>query len=266
MKWWRFVIASELRKILAYRVDFWVTFLGQTFVQLFIARALWQNIFESTGSTVMEGYTLPMMTLYFLIVPIGNRMLQGESMGFLSREIYDGSFNRYLIYPLSFFNYKTITYLTYSAFYGLQLSLIFTIYQIFFDNGLTLAEFQSLLIGIPVFMMAAFTYLNLNLMVELLSLWADNVWSIAVMLRFFCYFLGGSFVPIAFFPDWMKGILYVTPFPYLVSLPVRTVMGLTSWNEIASGVGILIFWGIMIRVCCFAIWNKGQYRYNGVGI
>lgn len=266
MNWWRHIAASELRKILAYRVDFWVTFLGQTFVQLFIARALWQNIFESTGSTVMEGYTLPMMTLYFLIVPIGNRILQGESMGFLSREIYDGTFNRYLIYPLSFFHYKTLTYLTYSFFYSIQLMLIFTIYQIFFDGGLSLEEFQSLLIGIVIFMIAAFTYMNMNMMVELLALWADNIWSLAVMLRFFCYFLGGSFVPVAFFPEWLKDSLFLTPFPYLVSLPIRTVMGLTTWSEIGTGILILLIWGIIIRGFSHLMWNKGQFRYNGVGI
>lgn len=266
MNWWRHIAASELRKILAYRVDFWVTFLGQTFVQLFIARALWENIFESTGSTVMEGYTLPMMTLYFLIVPIGNRVLQGESMGFLSREIYDGTFNRYLIYPLSFFHYKTLTYLTYSAFYCVQLILIFTIYQILFDSGLSLEEFQSLMTAIIIFMVAAFTYMNVNLMVELLALWADNIWSLAVMLRFFCYFLGGSFVPVAFFPEWLQNILILTPFPYLVSLPIRTAMGLTTWNEIGSGILILLTWGIIFRGIAHVIWGKGQFRYNGVGI
>lgn len=77
MNWWRFVVASELRKIFAFRVDFWITFLGQVVIQLSIARALWQSIFEASGKEVMEGFTLPMMTLYFLIVPIGNRILQG---------------------------------------------------------------------------------------------------------------------------------------------------------------------------------------------
>lgn len=266
MNWWRFVIASELRKIMAYRVDFWITFLGQTIVQLSIARALWQNIFASSGNEVMEGYTLPMMTLYFLIVPIGNRMLQGENMGFLSREIYDGSLNRYLIYPISFFQYKTLTYLTYSMFYGVQMIFIFVIYQTVFADGLTPDMMIHLMKGLAVFMFASFTFSNLGMVIELLALWADNIWSLAVMCRFFCYFLGGSFVPVAFFPEWLQAALKYTPFPHLISLPVRTVMGLTTWEEIFTGIIILILWATVLRIMAHMIWNKGQYRYTGVGI
>lgn len=265
MTWWRFVVASELRKIFAYRADFWFTFLGQTFVQLFIARALWENIFAATGSEVMEGYTLSMMTVYFLIVPIGNRILQGENMGFLSREIYDGSFNRYLIYPISFFQYKTLTYLTYSAFYGLQLFVIFFIYQFLFGTPEPMMVL-NVLKGVLIFLLAAYTYMSLSMLIELLALWADNIWSLSVMCRFFTYFLGGSFIPIAFFPGWLQSALAYTPFPYLISLPIRTTMGISTWEEIGTGVVVLTVWSLILRMSASALWNKGQYKYSGVGI
>lgn len=266
MNWWRFVVAAEYRKIFAFRADFWVTFIGQTMVQLFIARALWENIFEASGNSVMEGYTLPMMTLYYLIVPIGNRMLQGENVGFLSREIYDGSFNRYLIYPISFFQYKTLTYLSYSFFYGMQLICVFLLYKAFVSSDLTLMNISDLALGLSMFLMASYTYCMLSILVELISLWADNIWSLMVMCRFFCYFFGGSFVPLAFMPQWLQKTLVYTPFPYLVSLPVRTTMGLTTSQEILTGFVFLFFWSYILRMCAKALWNKGQYRYTGVGI
>jgi ABC-type uncharacterized transport system permease subunit len=109
----------------------------------------------------MEGFTLSMMTLYYVIIPVGNRMLTGENIGFLSREIYDGSFNRYLIYPLSFFEYKTLTYLTYSAFYGLQLIAIYVIYHLFQFGGVTIDQLMNLGVGLLLFMAASLTYLML---------------------------------------------------------------------------------------------------------
>jgi ABC-2 type transport system permease protein len=266
MKWWRFVIAAEYRKIFAFRADFWVTSVGQTMVQLFIARALWENIFEATGKYTMEGYTLPMMTLYYLIVPIGNRMLQGENIGFLSREIYDGSFNRYLLYPISFFQYKTLTYLSYSFFYGMQLILVFILYKAFVSSDLSLANFSDLSLGILIFMLASYTFCLLSIFIELISLWADNIWSLMVMCRFFCYFFGGSFVPLAFMPQWLQKILIYTPFPYLISLPVRTIMGLSNWQEILNGFAFLFIWSIILNLSAKSLWNKGQYRYTGVGI
>lgn len=266
MNWWRFVVAAEFRKIFAFRADFWVTFIGQTLVQLFIARALWQNIFEASGNQVMEGYTLPMMTLYYLIVPIGNRMLQGENVGFLSREIYDGSFSRYLIYPISFFHYKTLTYLSYSAFYGCQLMLVFLLYKGFIVGDLTSVNVVYLVTGVLLFMTASYMYAMLSVFVELFSLWADNIWSLMVMCRFFCYFFGGSFVPIAFMPTWLQKALVYTPFPYLVSLPVRTTMGLSTWQEILTGFVLLIVWSYVLKLSAKALWKRGQHRYTGVGI
>ncbi len=266
MSWWRFVMASELRKILAYRTDFWITFLGQTLVQLLIATALWKNIFESSGQEVMEGYTLPMMILYYLIVPVGNRILQGESMGFLSREIYDGSLNRYLIYPISFFQYKTLSYLTYSLFYSLQMLIIYVLYQATFGDGFYFHQLPGVFLGIALYVAAAFTYLNLSMVVELLALWADNIWSLNVMVRFFCYFLGGSHIPLAFFPEWMTSVLEWTPFPYLISVPIRTIMGLTTIQEIGTGFAMLLLWAIIFRAGAFLMWKRGQFRYTGVGI
>lgn len=266
MSWWRFVVAQEYRKLIAFRVDFWVTLVGQTLVQLFIARALWANIFESTGSEVMEGYTLPMMTLYYLIVPIGNRMLMGENVGFLSREIYDGSFNRYLIYPLSFFQYKTLTYLSHSTFYALQLCIVYLLYNGFIGDGVSLNLIFKLGLGVLIFLLASYTYCMLAMLVELIALWADNVWTLMVMVRFFCYFFGGSFLPIAFMPEWLRVILVYTPFPYLVSVPVRTVMGLSTPTEIFTAFFGLLIWSTMLRMMAKALWNKGQHRYTGVGI
>lgn len=266
MNWWRFVVAAEFRKILAFRADFWITFVGQTLVQLFIARALWQNVFEANNTEVMEGFTLPLMTLYYLIVPVSNRMLIGENMGFIAREIYDGTFSRYLIYPISFFNYKLLTYLTYSAFYGIQLFLIFILYHFYQVGGIGSQELMNLLIGFILIMVASLTYCTLTMCVELVALWAENVWALQVIVKTIGFFLGGGMVPIAFFPDSLEAALSYTPFPYMISLPARTIMGLATSQEALTGLGHLLFWSFVFRMLAGYIWDRGQHKYTGVGI
>lgn len=266
MKWWGHVISLELRKILAYRTDFWVTFLGQALIQMVIATSLWATIFENQKAESMNGYTLPMLTLYYLLVPIGNRILTGENIGFLSREIYDGTFNRYLIYPLSWIQYKTCTYLTYSLFYASQLIILYFIYVFTFGSGADFSSVINLLCGVGLFLFSAVVYLLMAMGIELLSLWADNIWSLMVMFRFFTNFFGGGSIPLAFFPDWARELLSFTPFPYLVSLPVRTIMGETSWTEISHGMMALSVWGLIFLVIVQLLWKRGQRSYSGVGI
>ncbi len=267
MKWWKSVVAQELRKILAYRSDFWVTFLGQTFIQLAIARALWQSLFEAQGVSSMNGYTLEMMTLYYLIAPVGTRMLTGQNIGFIANEIYEGTFSRYLIYPLSVFQYKTLTYLTNSFFFGVQLILLYSLYQLFFVEGsISLFQFSNLILGVGIFLFASFTYCMMVMCVELIALWADNIWSLVVMLRFATNFLGGGLLPLSFFPEWGLTALTYTPFPYLVSLPIKTIMGETTPAEILFGLGMLGIWGVFFMGVSQFIWRKGQKVYTGVGI
>lgn len=267
MKWWKHVVAMELRKILAYRTDFWITFLGQTLIQLLVARALWQSIFASQGVTEMQGFTLEMMNLYYLIVPIGMRIICGENFGFLAREIYEGTFTKYLLYPLSVFQYKTLTYLTYSIFYALQLFIIYIIFKTFIAQApFTVPDFGNLLIGIFLFLLAAMAYVMMALLIELIALWADNIWSIAVMLRFFTSFFGGGFIPLNFLPTWTQAALVWTPFPYLISLPARTILGLSTFDEISKGILILLVWVLVFMEAVKLLWKKGQYQYTGVGI
>lgn len=264
MRWWGPVSAMELRKILAYRSDFWVTFIGQTLIQWLIANALWKAVFESLGVSEMNGYSLPMLTLYYLMVPIGMRILTGENIGFLSREIYDGTFSRYLIYPLSPFQYKTITYLTYSIFYSIQLIIIYTIYQLTYAH--TSISMLNLISGVGLFLCAGLAYLSLSMMVELIALWADNIWTLMVMLRFFTTFFGGGLVPLNFFPQWTLEFLQWTPFPYLIGLPVRAIMGTANGGEILQGIVIMITWTMVFQLLVRLIWQRGQKHFTGVGI
>jgi ABC-2 type transport system permease protein len=267
MKWWRHIVAMELRKILAYRSDFWITFLGQTLIQLFVARSLWETIFATQGVQEMQGYTLEMMSLYYLIVPIGTRMLTGENIGFVAREIYDGTFTRYLLYPLSVFQYKTLTYLTYSLFYGIQLILLYSLYHlIFIRSPFTSIDFQNLLMGVGLFFFASITFVMMAFCIELISLWADNIWTLRIMLQFLISFFGGGFIPLSFLPNWLFEILKWTPLPYLISLPTRTILGLTSLAEINHGLLLLSFWMILFMCIVKMIWKKGELEYTGVGV
>ena len=258
------VVSMEFRKILAYRSDFWVTFIGQTVIQLIVARALWENIFETNNVTSMQGFDLNKITLYYLLVPIGLRILAGQNIGFLSREIYEGTFTRYLIYPVNVFVYKSTTFLTHSLFYCFQLFFIYLIYQLIFGHANFHPEY--LFLGIILFFIASVCYMAMSMIMELIALWADNVWTLMVMLKFFVTFFGGGIIPMDFFPEWAQKLLSFTPFPYLISLPVKTLMGLVTMNDALMGSGILVFWSVFFFIILQLMWIKGQKTYTGVGI
>lgn len=265
--WWKDVMAMEFRKIFAYRSDFWITFLGQIFIQLLVTVSLWQAIYQGNNVETMQGYHLEQMALYYLVANIGMRILWGENIGFISREIYEGTFTRYLLYPISFFQYKTISSISYSLFYCTQLLVFYFLYHLFFiEAAFSYGELSHLFSGLLLFLISAMLFLQLAFIIELLALWVDNVWTLMIMVRFFITFFGGGFIPLSFLPQWAQELLQWTPFPYLIYLPVRTILGLSTQNEILKGLSLTLLWMVLLSTVVKIIWSKGQKQYTGVGI
>lgn len=268
MNGWTYqVFLLELRRRMTYRSDFWINFFGQTIFSLLIAYYLWNSIFESTGKSEMNGFTMQGMIFYYLIAPLVFRIQQGQGIGFISREIYEGGLNKYLLYPVNYFKFKLSTYLATSFFYTIQLIVILIIYQLFFFDR-TIYEFNF--IRFTYFLLALFgsalVYFYLSILSEALAFWHDNVWSIGVILRFASSFLGGALIPLSFFPQWSQELLQYTPFPYLIHFPVQLLTKDIPPLEVLASFGILIFWIIIFYALAKVVWNKGSYSYSGVGI
>lgn len=265
--WSRQVFFMELRKLITYRADFWVNFFGQTIFSLTIAYFLWDSIFSSSNVSEMNGYNINGMIFYYLVVPLIFRIQQGQGIGFISREIYDGSLNKYLLYPINIFGYKLITYLANSVFYFLQLALVLVLYNIFFYNpSIYSFSFLNLILFTVVIINAAFTFFYLFTICEFMAFWFDNIWSLGVILRFLTSFLGGALIPLSFFPDWAQLALSYTPFPYLIDFPMKALTGKLTPETFLFNLLVALVWLFIFRGLSIFTWNKGKFKYSGVGI
>ncbi len=106
------VLAIELKKALTYRVTFWIRHILGTLTELTIAYFLWEALFarapSGPGIKTLAGYSFHGILYYYLFAALGSRVVWGSLQGSISTEIYDGSLNRYLLYPLSFSGYKCV--------------------------------------------------------------------------------------------------------------------------------------------------------------
>lgn len=268
MKNWRFqVFLTELRNLITYRADFWVNFFGQTFFSLTIAYFLWNSIFAYSGKDTLQGYTIQSMIFYYLTVPLIFRIQQGQGIGFLSREIYDGSLNKYILYPLNIYHYKLTTYLAHSVFYFIQLFLMIIVYNFFyFDPQIFSFDFINILAFTISIIISSITFFYLFTLCEVMAFWFDNIWSLGVILRFATSFFGGALIPLSFFPQNLKDALFLTPFPYLIDFPMNSLIGKITLSNYFIYLSISITWLLIFRFISHNLWKKGQYQYSGVGI
>lgn len=266
-RWPIVVFLMELRNLFAYRADFWVNFVGRTFFTLSIAYFLWQSIFTATGKEEISGLNMSYMIFYYLVAPMIFRIQQGQNIGFLSREIYDGGLNKYLLYPLNVKTYKLMTYLSHALFYLLQLLLILILYKLFFfDESIYTFSLVNSILFIFIIAINSISFYYLFSITELSAFWFDNIWSLGVILRFSCSFLGGGFIPLALFPKWSYELLQLTPFPYMIDFPFKVLQGEIGAQLFFKNLIVTIVWLLVFRALAYFVWKRGKYAYTGVGI
>lgn len=267
LSWAPHAFSLELRKLLSYRVDFWLQLFGAVATELVLAYFLWQAMFASRGVSEMGGYSFRGMMLYYLLVPLVARMIRGEDARFLSDDIYEGGLTRYLVYPISFLQYKYVSLLVFSFISALQLLIAIGVFAAFFGIPPEIhLGALSIVQGLGASLAGTVLYFFMGGSIEMLSFWQDSVWSLMAMMRMTMVLLGGGMIPLSLFPERVRGVLEWLPFNYIISFPIRCFLGQVSAMEWLHGLVMIGAWAFVFSRIAGFIWNRGTRQYSGVGL
>ncbi|MEK7691014.1 MAG: ABC-2 family transporter protein [Bdellovibrionota bacterium] len=266
-RWAWQVYSLELRKILSYRMDFWLHFAGSTLTYVLISFYLWKSIYDANPNQDFGGLNFQAMVYYYLLVGLVDRGVRGLEMGLISEEIYRGGLNRYLVYPVSFFGFKGVIQLAHASVALAQLGLMLLGACLVFGAPDT-ANFgpTGWLQGVAAVLMGALLNFLMNSAAECVAFWAENTWSLQVMIRLSGSILGGGFLPLALFPDSMRAWMRYLPFEYLTSFPVLAFLGRLEGGEWKQATLVVLAWTLIFSVFVNWIWRRGLRTYSGVGM
>jgi ABC-2 type transport system permease protein len=124
----------------------------------------------------------------------------------------------------------------------------------------------NFVLGLVAAYVAMLLYGLMLMTLEIVSFWAETVWSLGVMLRFVSMFFGGAFIPLNLFPEWAQKVLMLTPFPYLFSNTIKTFLGEYTITQSLQGIGIGILWLFPLSFIMLFTYKKGLRQYSGIGI
>lgn len=262
------VVSLEARKLMSYRVDFWLNVVVSFGTQLAVAYFLWLAVFGYTDSQTIGGFTFREMVLYYILVILLGRIVRGQERGLgVAQDIYEGTLTKYLLYPTDYFGFKYGEQLGDLVPGFVQLVLFGVLGYLFLDLPADLGITPTT-IAMTVVLVALANLLTflLRFVIMLVAFWADNVWSLNVMLRFTSEFLGGLMLPLSLFPEVAQRALLWTPFPYLFYIPVMTLVGRVQPMEWAQAVVVSAVWITIMALIALAVWRRGTLAYTGVGI
>jgi ABC-2 type transport system permease protein len=262
------VASVEARKLMSYRADFWINAVAAFVVEATVAWALWSAIFAESGEASIGGFSRRGMVLYYVLALSLGKLIRGEDrQSTIARDIYEGSLTRYLLFPGGYFAFKYAEHLGNLLPALVQLALFGTTAALLFDprevGVITPGSVARAALAVALGNLLAFLMAYL---LEAVAFWADNVWSLSVMLRFAGNLLGGQLLPLNLFPDWAQAVLAALPFRYLFYFPVMTLAGRIPAGEWLAGMAVGLLWCALLGVAARAVWRQGYLAYTGVGI
>jgi len=256
------IIRLTTQDVLAYptQVYYWLCLSS---IELFVMIYLWLNIYQDYQQ--ISGFTLPMLITYYMLVMIIAR-LHNDAAFWLSELVKQGTLSAFLLRPINFLTFlivdlisrKIISLLISVPFFIIIFSLVKN-YFIYPENSITFILFiLSLILSILIFFV-------LGSLIGLISFWTLEIGSLFYFYFTLLEFLGGRFLPLTFFPNWVATILNILPFGYLFHFPVTVYLGQLSTAKTINKLIIGTGWLIALFFTYQIIWNKGLKRYSSFG-
>jgi ABC-2 type transport system permease protein len=261
------VLSVELRTQLSYRADFWINAFAGFLAEFGVTWFLWAAVFAESGKTMIGGYTFQGMVLYFLAAVLLGKLVSGrEFEGAVSTDIYEGSLNRYLVFPASYAAFKYAQRIGHLGVAFAQFLLFGAAAYFVLDLPRAGVTPATVLMAAAATACANLLYFLVDNIIQYVAFWADNVWSLDVAKRWLVMILGGQMAPLSVFPDEARRVLEILPFRFFCEFPARVFLGEIGFLGWLQGFALMGVWGVVAWLFGRLLWHRGQLQYTGVGI
>jgi ABC-type uncharacterized transport system permease subunit len=258
----------EVRRALAYRVDFWTQAFVVFLVELGLVWFVWTAVYDASGRAEIGDMTRGTAILYYVAVILVGKLVRGNDLAdwTVSSDVYEGGLSRDLLYPEPSAAMKYAQQLGSLLPALLQFFLFGAAFPFLLDARGAAITPGTLARGLASIAVANLLYFLMAFCMHCLAFWAENVWSLLVALRLVGNLLGGVMVPLAAWPDATQPWLSALPFRHLFSEPVLTILGRRDAATWATSLGVALAWCVVFAGLARFAFARGRLRYTGPGM
>ncbi len=239
-------------------------------VRVALALALWIAIFD--GKEEVGGMSLPVMATYYLIAVFVFHLDQSDSGGErLAEEIRAGKFGAYLARPvdpiawfLSAQAGRTCFQAAIAAAAMLGLGLAMGLAGSSSSSFLAPIDPIGALAALPVLASGLLSLALMNFMTAMLAFRFQDVTAFRLVQNSAVEFFSGALIPIALMPAWARGVLELTPFPAIASLPAELALG-RGLDALPGAAIVMVAWNLGLYAAARAMYASLSSRYEEFG-
>lgn len=241
---------------LAYKAQIvmWITI---SFIQCFFVLFLYQAIYRNSPNgmnSIINGFTFYDMVLYMITSFFFSFIMgAGDTSYEIWTDIKEGTIANTLTKPVSYRLRHLFTYLGVLVFDYTVIIIPFLsiVYGIFIGIGLlevTVLKFITNVLFFVLFsIVAGFINNAISYFVGMLVFYTDHLFGLNMARNALQGFLGGQMIPLAYMGALGVAFSY-TPFAFMNSIPVLTIMGKLGIKDILIYLAIAIVWIIIIEL------------------
>ena len=104
-----------------------------------------------------------------------------------------------------------------------------------------------------------------NFVINLLAFWLVEIRGITLLWMITGGLLCGLYLPVPWFPDWLRTIATWSPFPSMLQQPIDILAGRVVGPEIATSLAIQVFWVTALLVLGQVVLHAGRRRLEVQG-
>lgn len=240
---------------LAYKAQI-VMWIVISFIQCFFVLFLYQAIYRNSENgldSVINGFTFYDMVLYMITSFFFSFIMgAGDTSYEIWTDIKEGTIANTLTKPVSYRLRHLFTYFGVLVFDYIIIIIPFLsiVYGIFIGLGLIQINAWKFILNVVFFVvfsiLAGFINNAVSYFVGMLVFYTDHLFGLNMARNALQGFLGGQMVPLAYMGT--LGVAFsFTPFAFMNSVPVLTIMGKLNVNDILLYLCIALLWILIIE-------------------
>jgi len=227
-----------------------------------IALIFWSAAYQTQDSFV--GYTFAQMLVYYLGIMLVNNVVTTQPQFYLSEEIRNGDFSKYLLKPIGLTMFKFASNNSWRLvrlIFFLPLLLIIANTFGFNFSGWPVSPVQILLV-ITSLVLAFTINFFLKLALGLTTIWFEEAGWLFFGFEILATFLSGELIPLDFFPAGLTAVNNILPFKYVLYFPLSLMIGKES-----SGydLAMAISWAVLAYIIYRFTLARGSRVYSAYG-
>ena len=249
----------------AYRLNFIMWRVRNVF-QVFLVFFLWDTVFATSGTLIFGYDRQKILTYVFALIIIRSIVLSMRSID-IGPEIARGDVTNILLKPISYIRYwltrdlaSKLLNLSFAVFETTVLYLLLKPPFFFQGNILFLLFF---LVSVTA---AIILYFLLVFLFSMPTFWfPQQSWGFMFLLMVFVDILAGGIFPIDILPSNIQNLAYLTPFPYLLFIPVEIYLGHFNFVVTLRFLTASMVWIFILLFVNNKVWNLGLKSYRAEG-